>query len=205
MAEPQSSLFEPQPSLPEGFAYQAEFITRSDERALVAELERLPFRPFEFHGYLGKRRVVYFGHRYDFGGGGLGDAPEIPPFLLPVREKAAAFAGAQAGDLPHVLVTEYQPGAGIGWHRDRPEFGEVIGVSLAAPCLFRLRRKEGRSWRRASLTLEPRSAYRLSGPARAEWEHSIPPGGALRYSLTFRTLKAAAAQPARTSSSTASP
>jgi len=205
MATPPPSLFDLSPLQPEGFDYRPDFISAAEERALIAELERLPFKPFEFHGYLGKRRVVYFGHRYDFGGGGLGEAPEIPPFLLPVRDKAAAFAELTATELPHVLVTEYQPGAGIGWHRDRPEFGQVVGVSLGAPCVFRLRRREGRGWRRASVTLEPRSAYRLAGSARAEWEHSIPSGEALRYSLTFRTLKATDVQPARTTPSTASP
>ena len=90
----------------------------------------------------------------------------------------------------HALLIEYAPGAGIGWHRDRPEFGDVIGISLLAPARLRFRRKVGTKWERTALTAEPRSAYLLRGPARTEWEHSIPPMETLRYSITLRTLKA---------------
>jgi alkylated DNA repair dioxygenase AlkB len=148
-------------------------------------------KPFEFRGFLGKRRVASFGWRYDFNGRGLERAGEIPPYLHDLRESAAALAGAPPEALEHVLVTEYQPGAAIGWHRDRAEFGDVVGVSLLSPCLFRLRRRSGAGWERAAFTAEPRSAYLLSGPARYEWEHSIPPVEALRWSVTFRRLRAA--------------
>src|SRR5205085_2830714 len=110
-------------------------------------------------------------------------------FLLPLRGRAAAFAGLDPDELADALVTEYSPGAAIGWHRDRPIFGDVIGISLGAPCRFRLRRKLGDRWERASLVLRPRSAYLLRGPVRHEWQHSIPPVEALRYSVTFRSTQ----------------
>ncbi|MFL5382089.1 MAG: alpha-ketoglutarate-dependent dioxygenase AlkB [Longimicrobiaceae bacterium] len=178
------------PVPPEGFRYQAEVLPSEEERELVERIGELPLKEFEFHGYVGKRRVISYGWHYDFGERKLSQAEEIPPFLLPVRERAAAFAGVAPEDLPHALVTEYGPGAAIGWHRDKGVFGDVIGVSLVSPCVFRLRRKAGAKWERYSLTAEPRSAYLLRGPSRTEWEHSIPAVDALRYSITFRTLKA---------------
>ena len=179
------------PPPPEGFRYQAEVIALDDERELVARIAELPLKEFEFHGYVGKRRVVSYGWHYDFGERKLHRVDEIPPFLLPLRDRAAAFADVAPEDLSHALVTEYGPGATIGWHRDKGVFGDVIGVSLLSPCVFRLRRKAGTKWERYSLTAEPRSAYLLRGASRTEWEHSIPAVDALRYSVTFRTLLAA--------------
>jgi alkylated DNA repair dioxygenase AlkB len=164
-------------------------IRADEERELVACLVDLPFRAFEFQGYLGKRRVVSFGWQYDFNTKELRKAEDIPAFLLPLREKAAAFAGLASARLQHVLVTEYAPGAAIGWHKDKAVFGEVVGISLLSSCVFRLRRKTGWAWERASFTAEPRSAYLLQGPARTEWEHSIPAVDRLRYSITFRSLR----------------
>lgn len=176
--------------LPEGFRYASELIGPADEASLVARVRGLPFREFEFHGHMGRRRVLSFGWRYDFSAGHLRKADAIPDFLLSLRPAAAVFAGLEPEGLRHVLVTEYGPGAGIGWHRDKAVFGETVGVSLLSPCVLRLRRKAGeRKWERVNLTAEPRSAYLLSGPARDVWEHSIPPMGALRYSITFRNLR----------------
>lgn len=174
---------------PEGFRYQADVITADEERELVEHIAGLPLKEFEFHGYVGKRRVLSYGWHYDFGDRTLRETEEIPPFLLPVRARAAAFADVPPEDLPHALVTEYGPGAAIGWHKDKGVFGDVIGVSLLSPCVFRLRRKAGARWERYSLTADPRSAYLMRGPSRTEWEHSIPGVEALRYSITFRTLK----------------
>jgi alkylated DNA repair dioxygenase AlkB len=184
----QLDLFNPVPAvaLPEGLRYRRNLITPDEERRLVAALAPLPFKEFEFHGHLGKRRVVAFGWRYDYGRRAVGRSEPIPDFLLPLRAKAADFAGLQADELRQVLVTEYAPGAGIGWHRDRPVFGEVLGISLLSPCTLRLRREVPGGWERRSLTPEPRSAYLLQGPARTEWQHSIPGVDALRYSVMFR-------------------
>lgn len=187
----QLELFGAGPALPDGFAYQAELLPPEMERMLVQELEQLPLQEFQFQGYVGKRRVISFGWEYDFNDRLLRPAEALPPFLLPLRELAAAFAGLATADLQHVLITEYAPGASIGWHRDKGVFGDVVGISLLSPCRFRLRRKVGAKWERASLTLEPRSAYLLRGPVRTEWEHSIPEAESLRYSITFRTLRSA--------------
>lgn len=142
-----------------------------------------------FQGYEGNRRVISFGFHYDFGDRRLKQTEEMPAFLLPLRAEAAEFACIAPDELPHVLITEYSPGAGIGWHRDRPVFGDVIGVSLASECRFRFRRRVERKWERAEQVLEPRSIYLMRGPARTEWEHSIPAGEQLRFSVTFRALK----------------
>ena len=186
----QLDLWDRPSGLPEGFEYRPDLLSPAEEAELLGYFTQLEFKPFEFHGYLGNRRVVSFGLHYDFAGGGMTRTQEIPDFLLPLRDRAAAFAGLAAAELEHVLVAQYPPGAGIGWHRDRPAFGDVIGVSLASACRFRLRRKSGAGWERAALRVEPRSVYLLRGPARWEWQHSIPPGEQLRYSVTFRSIKA---------------
>ena len=184
----QADLFTGHVGLPEGFRYQAQLLSAAEEAALLGMLAPLPFREFEFHGFFGKRRVVSFGWRYDFNGGGLQKTEDIPAFLLPLRERAAGFAELPAPSLQQVLVTEYRPGAAIGWHKDRSIFGEVVGVSLFSASTFRMRRRSPRGWQRASLTLEPHSVYLLQGPARTHWEHSIPAVDRLRYSITFRNI-----------------
>ena len=189
----QLALFGSGPAFPEGFRYQEDVVASDDEAALLEQVRALPFREFEFQGYTGKRRVVSFGWKYDFNDRLLREAADIPAFLLSLRSTAAAFAGVTPADLQQVLVTEYSGGAGIGWHRDKGVFGQVIGISLLAPCVFRLRRKAGDRWERASLTVHPRSAYLLSGASRTEWEHSIAAVDALRYSITFRNLREDAA------------
>ena len=173
----------------EGFRYQREIISAREEEALLRRLRELPVRPFQFHGHQGKRRTVSFGWQYEFSGSGkLRKADDIPEFLLPLRAVAASFARVAPEAFEHVLVIEYGPGAGIGWHRDKPVFGEVVGISLLAPCVLRFRRKVGATWERANVTAEPRSAYHLTGPARSEWQHSILRVDALRYSITFRSV-----------------
>lgn len=185
----QLNLLETARSLPEGFRYETNLLSPAEEASLVGHMRELPFKNFEFHGHVGKRRVVFYGWRYDFNQGGLQHAEGIPSFLLPLRERAAAFADLPATELQHVLLTEYEAGATIGWHRDKAVFDDVIGISLLAPCTFRFRRKAGTKWDRASLTLEPRSVYLLRGPSRTEWEHSIPAVDSLRYSITFRSMR----------------
>jgi alkylated DNA repair dioxygenase AlkB len=174
-----------------GFEYQQEFISREDEVQLVDHVRELPFREFDFHGYKGKRRVVSFGWQYEYSGAGaLRKADPIPSFLLALRDRAASFASVDADAFQHVLVTEYRPEAGIGWHRDKAVFGRVVGVSLLAPCVLRFRRRidKTRKWERINFLAEPRSSYLLSGAARSEWEHSILRVNNLRYSITFREV-----------------
>ena len=165
-------------------------MSQDEERELISHIQPLPFKEFEFQGFLGKRRIVSFGWRYNFNERHLQKSEDIPAFLLPLREKAAEFAKLKPQQLVHALVTEYQSGAAIGWHRDKPMFEQVIGISLLAPCRFRFRRKRGNTWERQAIPLEPRSSYLLSGPARTEWEHSIPAVDRLRYSITFRNFVA---------------
>src|SRR5215208_4840166 len=160
----QLNFFESRPRTPEGFKYQSDILTPQAETALLEEIKSLPFRDFEFHGFTGKRRVVSFGWHYDFNERLLRKTEDIPGFLLPVREVAARFAGLEDEALRHVLVTEYGEGAVIGWHRDKAVFGEVVGLSLLAACVFRLRRQAGDKGERVSITAEPRSMYLLSGP-----------------------------------------
>ena len=187
----QGDLFGISPPRPEGLTYRPELISSTEEQALVARLESLPFKPFEFQGFLGKRRTVSFGWSYRFDGSGLAPADPFPDWLLPLRDRAAGFAAIPPDAIEHALLIEYGEGAGLGWHRDRPIFGDVIGISLLSPTPLRFRRRQGAKWERFTLSAEPRSAYLLRGPARSEWEHSIPPVEALRYSVTFRTMKQA--------------
>ena len=185
----QLTLFDTGPALPDGFRYAPDLITPAEEAAVVGEVAALPFREFEFQGYVGKRRTVSYGWHYDFTVQRLRKADDMPAFLQRLREHAARFAGMPPARFQHVLVTEYSEGAGIGWHRDKAVFGEVVGISLLTPCPFRLRRQWGDRWDRVTITAEPRSVYLLSGPSRTEWEHSIPGVEALRYSITYRNLR----------------
>jgi DNA oxidative demethylase len=184
----QTALFDT-PSLP-GLIYRPQLVTPDEEAALVAQIRALEFAPFQFQGWEGKRRTVSFGWSYDFNESRLGAAAPMPEFLGPLRRRAAELAQIADHEFEHALVIEYGAGAGIGWHRDRPAFGTVVGVSLVAPCTLRFRRRVGKRFERVALPLEPRSAYVLTGAARHEWEHSIAPMETVRYSVTFRTLAA---------------
>ena len=184
----QNDLFAATNKEPDGSRYQEEMVTLAEEQALIERFKALPFKSFEFHGFLGKRRVVSFGWRYDFAGRTLRDSDPIPDFLLPLQKKAADIASVSAGSFQQVLINEYEPGAGIGWHRDKPMFQQVVGFSLGAQCTMRFRLKRGLDWERASLHIHPGSAYLLDGPARWDWEHSISPVNKLRYSVTFRNF-----------------
>ncbi|HYI38870.1 MAG TPA: alpha-ketoglutarate-dependent dioxygenase AlkB [Allosphingosinicella sp.] len=189
MPRPQPDLFEkPTPAAPVGLVYAPGFVEAEEEGALADRISALPFKPFEFHGFTGNRRTVSFGLHYAFDGSGLREAEPFPDWLQPLRARSAALAGHGPEAFVHALVIEYASGAGIGWHRDRSVFGDVVGISLLAPAPLRFRRKLGAKWERFTLTAEPRSAYLLRGEARHEWEHSIPPLETLRYSVTLRTL-----------------
>lgn len=177
-----------EPSMPQGFRYQPDLIFPDEEEELLGRIRELPLKAFEFQGYTGKRRVVSYGWKYDFNERRLERRDDIPDFLLPLRAKAASFAGVPPADLQQALVTEYDVGAPIGWHKDKAVFGDVIGISLLSAAPFRLRRAVGDKWERVTIVAEPRSVYLLRGPSRTEWEHSIPPVDRLRYSVTFRNF-----------------
>jgi alkylated DNA repair dioxygenase AlkB len=178
----------PTPPEPRGFRYQEEILTGDEEAALVASLQQLELKPFEFHGHLGNRRVVSFGLKYDYSRRAVEPAGAMPPFLDRLLGRVAEFAGYEPDAFQQVGVNEYRAGAGIGWHKDKQQFGIVVGVSLLAPATMRFRRPDGARWNRISHTVKSRSIYVLSGEARTDWEHSIPPLAELRYSVTFRTL-----------------
>ena len=171
-----------------GLDYRDGVITAAEEAALIDHLGALDLAPFRFHGWTGNRKTASFGWRYDFDDASFTPADPLPDWLLPLRDKAAALAGAAPDNFVHVLLARYDPGAGIGWHRDRPVFEQVVGVSLHTPARLRFRRRTATGFDRASLDVAPRSAYLLSGEARHAWEHSIAPGDRLRFSITFRTL-----------------
>jgi alkylated DNA repair protein (DNA oxidative demethylase) len=176
-------------ALPGGIEQAKNIATPAEEAALIDAINDAGLTPFRFQQWEGKRLTRSFGWRYDFTAASLSEADAIPDWLLPLREKAAAFAGLAAGDLVQALVIRYDPGAGIGWHRDRPVFEHVVGVSLGAPATLRLRRRRADGkFDRAELPLDSRGAYHLSGEARHAWEHSIAPMDAARWSVTFRSL-----------------
>jgi alkylated DNA repair dioxygenase AlkB len=174
--------------LPPGFLYAPDFITAEEESELIEGFARLPFRPFDFQGYTALRRVVEYGWEYDFTERKAAPAQAIPGFLDAYRERAARWIGVPAAAIVEVVITEYPPGAPIGWHRDVPQFETIVGISLGSRCRMRLKpyRGEGKLvW----TYLEPRSAYVISGEARWKWQHSIPAVEEMRYSVTFRTAR----------------
>lgn len=171
-----------------GLDYRPDFIDAAEEHELVGQLSAIDLSPFRFHGWTGKRKTHSFGWRYDFDDASFAPTEPLPVWLHPLRAKAAALAGAEPDEFVHALLARYDPGAGIGWHRDRSVFNKVVGVSLGAAAVLRFRQRTDEGFRRVQLPLEPRSAYLLTGDARHEWEHSIAPGAELRFSTTFRTL-----------------
>ena len=187
----QSRLLDPQAglALPDGFVYQDAFISEAEEASLLGAIRGVEMHDIVMHGVVARRRSHHYGWKYDYASWKLDPGPPIPPFLLALRDRVAEFAGLEPEAFEEALINEYSPGAGIGWHRDSPAFGIVVGVSLGAACQLRLRRDErspAGDWVR--LQAQPRSAYLLSGEARHVWQHSVPPLDGLRYSVTFRTL-----------------
>jgi len=170
----------PLDNLPEGLLFQPDFLRPNEEAELIRTFRGLSFQAFDFHGYMAKRRVLEFGLEYDFTTRRATPTQSFPEFLLPVRERAAQFAGVSTAELVEGMVTEYSPGAPIGWHRDAPQFGTIIGISLAGTSRMRFKpyKAEGKP---VALTLEPRSIYAMRGPVRWKFQHSIPPVKDLRY------------------------
>lgn len=168
---------------PRGFIYARDFITPDEERLLIERISELPLAPYQYGEYQAKRRVYNYGRLSD----GT-EAEPLPDWLIPFRDRAARFAGNDPEDIAQAHLIEYSPGSPIGWHRDSPPYDKVIGISLRSPCRFMLRREKDGDWERYEIEAEPRSAYVMAGPARSQWEHSIPPVEELRYSVTFRTI-----------------
>jgi alkylated DNA repair dioxygenase AlkB len=180
------------PALPEGLEYADGFVSADEEAALLAAITDLPLAEARYRGYTARRRILSFGTRYDFDDDRLQPADPLPGFLLPLRQRAAAWAGVAPEALAAALVAEYRPGTPLGWHRDVPDYELVVGVSLGAPARMRLRPYPPGQAEHSdviSLDLAPRSAYILRGAARWEWQHSIAPTRALRRSITFRTRR----------------
>ena len=174
----------------EGLTYRAGFVAEEEERDLLTRIEHLPFQDVVIRGGVARRKVIHFGYDYDYEGWSIRPSEPPPTFLEPLILRCAGAAGVERPSLEQVMIARYAAGATIGWHRDAPMFGEpVIGVSLGAPCTMRFRRKQDDRWQRETLELEPRSLYILAGAARKDWQHSIPPVPALRYSITFRVVR----------------
>lgn len=173
-----------------GLSLREDFIAEAEEQSLIAAIDRVELSPFRFQRFTGKRLTRSFGWRYDFEHGRFDPTEPIPDWLLPLRDRAADFAGLDPHDLVQVLLIRYDPGAGIGWHRDRPVFDRIVGISLGAETTLEFRQRTQTGFRRVKLPLPPRCAYRLSGEVRHEWEHGIATHDALRYSVTFRSLAA---------------
>jgi len=174
---------------PRGFAYHPAVLDEAEERALACHLEDLDFAAVTMRGKVARRRAKHFGWIYGYESWRITPGPPIPDFLDPVRRRVARLAGVSPEGLVEVLVNTYPAGAGIGWHRDAPQFGLVIGVSLLGECRLRFQRGRGAARQTRWVTIAPRSAYVLDGEARDAWQHSVPPLKALRYSVTFRTLR----------------
>jgi alkylated DNA repair dioxygenase AlkB len=175
------------PILP-GLRTRPEMITAAEECDLIGHIDATDLQPFRFQGWTGKRLTTSFGFSYDFEAGQPMEAPPIPTWLAPFRDRAADFAGLDRADLIQALLIRYDPGAAIGWHRDRPIYEHVVGISLGAAAAMRFRQRRGDGFARASIPLVPREAYHLSGSSRHEWEHSIAEGDEPRWSVTFRSL-----------------
>lgn len=193
-ASHQQELF-PLEGAPEGLVFQPEIMTETEETAFLDVIKTLPFGAFRMHGVDAKRRVVRFGLHYVAGSAAMTPASDFPLSLEALRVRAAAVAGIPTHVLSESLVTEYAPGAGIGWHRDSPPFGIVVGISFGGSCRMRFQRGEGQQRQTWNLELPPRSLYVMSGVVREEWQHSIPPVREARWSITFRTLKGRKATP----------
>lgn len=187
----QHELFEAVKPLPAGLVYQPDFITEAEETTLLAEIQRLPLHEAQYKSYTAKRRIMSYGAEYDFGANKLLPGPPLPAFLMPLRDKVAAWLDIAAEEFAHGLVTEYRPGTQLGWHRDVPQFAVIVGISLHGPCRMRFRPYPPKPNKKGTLTLdlEPRSAYVMRNEVRWRWQHSIPATKSLRYSVTFRTYR----------------
>ena len=190
------TLFDASAQVPDGFIYRQNFVSEAEEQELIREIQKLQLEPFKYYQFTGKRRTASFGWQYEFGASEITAAPEMPLFLLPLRARAGKVFKIDPASLIQTSIIEYSTGSPIGWHRDIPYFGIVVGVSLGAACRMRFRkysRVRSKKLNRdevLSLELQPRSVYLMSGASREIWQHSIPPVKELRYAIMMRTLRA---------------
>jgi alkylated DNA repair dioxygenase AlkB len=192
------TLFEVSAEVPDGFIYRRNFISEVEEYQLIREIQKLHLTPFKYYQFTGKRRTASFGWQYEFGKTEITTAPDLPAFLLPVRTRAGKVFDIDPNSLAQLSIIEYSTGSPIGWHRDIPHFGVVIGISLGAACRMRFRKydrvrsKNSKRDEILAIELQPRSIYLMSGASRQIWQHSIPPVKELRYSIMMRTVRAKA-------------
>jgi alkylated DNA repair dioxygenase AlkB len=185
----QLALFDDQEAGPHGLRYAREFISAACEQDLITGISALPLKPFQFGAFEGHRRVKPFGFRYDYTLQKLQPSEPVPQWLETIAHAVELFGELAPGSVRQVLCTDYDVGVGIGWHRDKPHFDKVFGISLGSACRLRFRRRDGDKWERFTLDAEPRSIYLMDGEARRDWEHSIPPVAQRRWSITFRTMQ----------------
>ena len=190
------TLFEVSAKVPDGFIYHPNFVSEAEEHELIGEIRKLNLTPFKYYQFTGKRRTASFGWQYEFGAREITTASDIPTFLLPVRTRAGDLFNIDPNSLVQTSIIEFSTGSPIGWHRDIPHFGVVVGISLGTACRMRFRKYSGGRSKNLnrdeilSIQLQPRSIYLMSGSARAIWQHSIPPVKELRYAIMMRTLRA---------------
>ena len=185
----QLALFDDQTAGPTGLRYTREFVSAATEQELIAGISALPLQRFQFSAFEGHRRVKSFGFRYDYSLQKLQPGEPIPEWLTAIAREVERFGELPQASVRQILCTDYDVGVGIGWHRDKPHFDKVFGLSLGGACKFRFRRRHGDKWQRFAFLAEPRSLYLMDGEARSSWEHSIPPVERRRWSITFRTMR----------------
>lgn len=199
----QASLFAQGPTdLPDGLRYQDDFISTAEESELLEIIRSLPFRNSQYRQYTARRRTVSYGAGYDFQHLTTTPAPPLPDFLTDIRARAAQWLGVESAEFVQALISEYQPGTPLGWHRDVPEYESVVAISLLSSCRIRFRRYPWNPQQKDDIFAiepQPRSAYTLSGDARWKWQHSVPAVKTLRYSVTLRTARAGTSRGARSS------
>ena len=189
------TLFDASAQVPDGFLYRKNFISEAEEQELIEGIQKVQLEPFKYYQFTGKRRTASFGWQYEFGASEITAAPEMPPFLLPLRVRAGKVFNIDPNSLVQTSIIEYSTGSPIGWHRDIPQFGIVVGISLGAACRMKFRKYSRVRSKKVdrnevlSIELQPRSIYLMSGAAREIWQHSIPPVKQLRYAIMMRTLR----------------
>ena len=180
----QLALFDDQSASPKGLRYTPEFVSAATERELIAGISALPLQRFQFGAFEGHRRVKWFGFRHDYSLQKQQPDEPIPEWLTTIAHEVERFGELPPASVRQILCTDYDVGVGIGWHRDKPHFDKVFGLSLGSACKFRFRRRHGDKWQRFTLLAEPRSLYLMDGEARSSWEHSIPDVEQRRWSIT---------------------